>query len=124
MRFAVTDKREFWWPVTVRMPDETTAGQIVEAGFEARFEALPSERAVALEKAIREAAVAEGIVAAETAVIESVTRSWRGVEDASGNNLPFSAEALGQACRWAWFRAGVIAAFRQAMAGEEARRKN
>lgn len=124
MKFAVTDKREFWWPVTVRMPDENEAGRIAEAEFEARFEALPGDKALALEKAMREAAGAEGLIAAETTIIKTLLSSWRGVEDSNGDDLPFSPEALAAACQWSWFRAGVINAFRQAMAGEEARRKN
>ena len=38
MKFMLTDTDQYWWPVTVRVPDPENAGQILEQEFEMQFE--------------------------------------------------------------------------------------
>lgn len=124
MSFIIAKKKEFWWPVTVVQPSDAAPGEMAESAFEARFEALPSEEALALGKTMRAADGVDGMVAAENAMIGRVVTGWRDVEDQDGKPIAFSPEALAAACRWAWFRAGVVKAYHKAMSGEEARLKN
>lgn len=118
--FVLADKHVFWWPVTVAMPDPDTPGQIVEQGFEGRFEALPVAEAKGFEKPAEPGARTDR----EIELLQRVLLDWRGIVGPDKAEVPFSSQALARAAQWPWFRAGVYAAYLAAIRGDGARRKN
>lgn len=120
MNFKITDTYRFWWPVTVRMPDQKNAGKIIEQKFEAYFEALSDERAKALDKAFNNLKTDEERQAHEHDVLREVLKDWKGVVGEDDQKQPFTAELREVCINNTWFRAGVYEAYRQAMRAEAA----
>lgn len=121
--FAIAPKRLFWWPVTVRIPSPDKPGTIEAHGFEAQFEAIPLARAHALDEARATLPEAERVARAFDFLSE-IVRGWRDVIDADGESVPFGREAFEAQCQFAWFRDGILAAYAEAMSGQEARLGN
>lgn len=121
MPFKITDTYLFWWPVTVRMPDPDKPGEILPQSFEMRFEALGADEADALDKSFDgDVQASIDFVEREKALLRRIAKDWRGVESEDGGMEGFSALALDRCLQHSWFRAGVYAAYAQAMRGEGA----
>lgn len=112
--FKLTSEHRFWATVTVHEP-----GSTAPTTFEMCFEALSSDDAAALVRAANEAAQTslEAANAEELRQIRHIARDWRDVVDADGAAVPFSDQALEDACRWAWVRTGIIRSYGAAVVG-------
>ncbi len=121
MKFVLSKKHLYWWPVTVSVPnpDRDRAGEMVEMTFRMRFEALPRDEALALQE---RAAGAEGSAHAD---MMRVVQGWDDdVVDDDGKAVPFSAEALQQLLQISWYRLGVYRAWAASLVGEAPKRGN
>jgi hypothetical protein len=123
-KFVMVSQHLYWWPVTVRLPDPDNAGKFVEQTFDMQFEALPREVAIEHQERYAEMTTDRERVEADKAQMRAVCRSWRGVIDATGADVPFSPARLDEAVGMSWFRAGVMRALAEASFGQEARAGN
>lgn len=121
MKFTITDKYIFWWPVTVRVPSEEKPGTFDHQTFEMQFEALSKEDQKAFDERYAKLEEPDQIDAVME-LIERVCRDWRDVVSTSGHDVEFHVGALQTAMQFDWFRLGVILAYREAMDGREAGR--
>jgi hypothetical protein len=101
--FVLDDNPEFTWPVTVRLPHE---GGHREGRFEARFRLLPDSE--------RERLTAEG---GDLAVLRAALLALEGVELPDGVPFPNTRAALDQALDLLPIRAGLAAAYVDALFG-------
>ena len=126
MKFVLTNKHRYWWPVaiTVPNPDPNRAGEMVEMQFKMQFEALPRDEAKAMQDRIR-ALPADEAEAENHADLMRVVKGWDSdVVDEDGDTVPFSAEALSQLLQISWYRLGVYRAWAASIVGEAPRRGN
>lgn len=121
--FVIAHKRLFWWPVTVSIPHAEKAGVFEEHTFDMQFEALSLERGREID-AERNKLPADERGARTFDFLFEIARGWRDVIDADGLDVPFTREALEAQLNIAWFRTGVLAAYEQAMTGQQARLGN
>ncbi|QDG74455.1 hypothetical protein [Labrenzia sp. PHM005] len=112
MNFQICDPYSFWWPVTVHLPDPDKPGELSQQDFEGKFLMTSHEQLAELE--------AQG----QEQLISSILTDWRNVEDAGGNPVLFSEEALGQCLPYQHFRIAVYRAYLSALTGQAARAKN
>jgi len=120
--FRIASEHYFWWPVTVRRPDEDQPGKMTEETFTARFKALGAERADELDAAATAAGLS--IFARVKITIKEVLVGWKDIVDDGRAEMPFSAEALNAAVQLPWFRDGVTKAYGEAVTGQEPRQGN
>lgn len=111
MQFRVSDTYEFWWPVTVKMPDPDKSGSILQQTFEARFVMIGSERLSAL----------DGETGDQHAVLKDVWTDWRGVEDEDGSQATFSTETRDRCLDYAHVRLALYTAYLEACSGQKSR---
>lgn len=126
MKFVLTRKHRYWWPVTVAVPnpDPDRAGEMVEMTFKMQFETLPRDEALALQERTAKAAGAEAEGAAYADLMR-VVKGWDGdVVDENGCLVPFTLEALQQLLQVSWYRLGVYRAWTASLVGEAPRRGN
>lgn len=118
MKFVLTHKHRYWWPVTIAVPsaERERAGEMVEMTFKMQFEALPRDEAKALQDRMVEGE--------QHADLMHVVKDWDEVVDEAGQPIPFSAEALQQLLQVSWGRLGVYRAWTASLVGEAARRGN
>lgn len=120
--FKLTTKHLFPWPVTVRMPDPENPGTVISHTFTAEFEAITGERAAEIDARIRQD-FPNDYDAHSADYILDVTHGWGDVVDDSGKPVPFSKSLLGAQLGLSWFRVGIVTAYSEAMAGQEAARQ-
>ena len=120
MKFKLTDTDQYWWPVTVRVPDPENAGQILEQEFEMLFEPEDQDTALDAQEEYASLTSPRERVEHERDQLLRVCKNWRGLD----GDLPFSEEAFRQALKKSWFRTGVYAAYGQSLNGEAARLGN
>lgn len=101
--FVLDDSPEFTWPVTVRLPAD---GTMHEATFHARFRLLPDSQ--------RERLTAEG---GDLAVLRAAVVALEGVQLADGAPFPNTPEAIAKALDLLPIRAGLAAAYVDALFG-------
>lgn len=126
MKFVLTKKHLYWWPVTVAVPhpDQARAGEMLEMTFRMQFEALPRDEVLTPQE---QAAVAAGgeLVRPTDYDLLRVVRGWDDdVVDDDGRPVPFSVEALQQLLQISWYRLAVYRAWAASLVGEAARRGN
>lgn len=124
MKFKLAKSHRYWWPVTVRMPDPETAGQVVEQQLKVQFEPLPRDEELRSNDAFAELKTLREMAEFEIANTRRIVRNWDGVVDGDGEAVPFGEEVLGQALQFEWFRTAIVKAYRASMSGEEARLGN
>lgn len=122
--YRMSDDYRFQRTVEVRRPSQTERDKIELDTFVAHFVALEADDLDAFEDQLAAARTAKDAVAVMIDFASRVTVGWDEVLDVSGNPVTFAAEPYREHLRRAWFRDGVIAAYRAAMRGEEARRGN
>jgi hypothetical protein len=126
MKFVLTTKHFYWWPVTVAVPhpDQKRAGEMLEMTFKLQFESLPRDEAKALYEQARALPAAEAEAQSHADLLR-VVKDWdEDVVDDAGRPVPFSAEALQQLLQISWYRLGVYRAWAASQVGEAARRGN
>ncbi|PTV94018.1 hypothetical protein C8J27_11069 [Rhodobacter aestuarii] len=123
-KFVMVSKHLYWWPVTVRMPDPDNAGQFLEQSFEMQFEAQPREAVLAHKEHYDTLTTDRERIAADKEQMRAVCRSWRGVIDEEGADVPFAQALLDDAVGLPWFRTGVMRAIAEASFGQEAKTGN
>ena len=121
--FVVASKRLFWWPVTVKIPHPDKVGTQELHSFEMQFEAMPLDRAKAIDDARNALPESER---AEHAFdfLSDVAKGWRDVVGPDGEALAFTPDAFRAQLNFVWFRAGVLAAYEEAVTGQAARLGN
>lgn len=124
MKFVLAETPRYWWPVTVRVPSREEAGKVAEQRFEMLFEPQAQEAALEAAEAIAGMPTLRERAAGEREHLHAICKGWRGVIDDTGGEVPFAADLLDQAAQQPWFRRGVLAAYRESLAGEEARLGN
>lgn len=124
MQFKLAKTHRYWWPVTVRMPHPTEAGQIVEQQLRVQFEPLPRDEQLAAAERAAQAKSHRELVEIEAETATRVIRNWDGVVDDEGNHVPFDADLLSQALQQSWFRRAVNEALDASQNGEAARLGN
>lgn len=126
MKFVLTKKHLYWWPVTVAVPhpDQARAGEMLEMTFRMQFEALPRDEAKAIYEQAKSLPAGEA-EAQSHADLMRVVQGWDDdVIDDDGRPIPFSPEALQQLLQISWYRLAVYRAWAASQVGEAARRGN
>lgn len=126
MKFVLTRKHLYWWPVTVSVPspERDRAGEMVTMEFRMQFAALPRDEARALQERMRATPAGEGESEAHADLMR-VVKGWdEDVVDEAGRPVPFSTEALAELLQISWYRLGVYRAWAASLVGEAARRGN
>ena len=126
MKFTVTDRYTFRWPVKVKVPDQARPGQVNTQQFVMEFEALPSTRAAELDAERNALATEDERAAFDIDFLVKVSRDWDdSVVDEAGKPVPFAAETLRDLLRqWGFVRVAVYRAYLEGMSGGEARLGN
>lgn len=125
MKFKMTKKYRYWWPVVVRIPDADNAGKIVEQKLKVLFEPNSRDEAMAATEAYNNLTSARERAEHEHAQLIGVVKDWEDVEDSETKSaMPFSTEAFAQALQHSWFRTGVYNAYADSLDGTEARLGN
>ncbi|MBZ4022198.1 hypothetical protein CKO11_06975 [Rhodobacter sp. TJ_12] len=123
-KFVMVKKHLYWWPVTVRMPDPENAGQFVEQSFEMQFEAQSREAVLDHQERYTALTTDRERIEADKEQMRAVCRSWRGIVDEEGADVPFTQARLDDAVGLPWFRTGVMRAIAEASFGQEAKAGN
>ncbi|WP_323005682.1 hypothetical protein [Pseudorhodobacter sp.] len=121
MQFKLSKSYRYWWPVTVRLPDPDKAGAIIEQQFDAQFAPLPREDMLAAQEASAKLTTLRALTDHEAAQVARIVKSWRGIVDDAGNDVPFTPELLQAALQQPWFNKAINEALTKSMNGEEAR---
>ena len=124
MQFKLAETYRYWWPVTVRCPDPSNAGQIVEQQFRALFEPLDREEQLAEGEKAAGLTTMRAIVDHEIETALRVVKGWDGVVGDDGALVPYTPDLLKQALRHSWFRDGLQRALKDSLTGEAARLGN
>lgn len=133
--FKLSKERKVWWPV--RLPVSNEAGEVSTTVIRAQFTLLKADELAAMRgntlQQVQEGATATGSIesiidrinAAErdmTARVAAHVSDWRGVVDQdSGDELPFTPEALALALEYADVRQAFSVALREASTGAAAK---
>lgn len=123
-QFVLAESARYWWPVTVRVPDEKRPGELVQQKLRVQFQ--PTSRDEAL-RAVEERAsitAARDLIEHDRSQIETVVTDWSGVVDPDGNDVPFSRDALRMAIDQSWFRTAIERAYAESLYGEAGRLGN
>lgn len=124
MQFILAATATFWWPMFVRVPDPAQAGAITEQELKVQLIWIDEDEQLAREAAVLKIQDVQEQVKASRELIADRVTGWDGVVDGKGEPVPFSREALLQALKQSWFKAGLIRAVKEASAGEAARLGN
>jgi len=122
MKFTMTRKHRYWWPVKVAVPNPELdkAGEWLEMNFRMRFAALPREEADAISEKLKKSEGAD-----IHADLMRVVKDWdEDIIDADGKPIPFSPEAFAELLQISWYRMAVYRAWGDSLIGEAARRGN
>lgn len=121
MKFTLTRKHLYWWPVKVAVPhpDKDRAGEQLEMEFRMQFESLPRSEADRLAELMKADPSAHA-----HADIRLVARDWDGVVDDDGDAVAFTAEALDEFMQISWYRLAVYRAWGASLVGDAARLGN
>ncbi|WP_319414417.1 hypothetical protein [uncultured Cohaesibacter sp.] len=120
MKFKLTDTDQYWWPVTVRVPDPENAGKILEQEFEMLFE--PEDQDTSINEAEKYVSLTtqRERVNHERDQLLRVCKNWRGLD----GDLPFTEKAFRKALNKSWVRIAIYQAYAQSLNGEAARLGN
>lgn len=118
--YILADTSSFWWPVTVRRPDPETAGKLVEHSFKVKFQFRDQDQLFAEDELVMAQKGTRARAQKEREILVGRIEDWADVQDAAGNAVPFTREALDSELQKTWFRIGIYTAWGASMAGEEA----
>jgi hypothetical protein len=124
LKFKMSDKPRYWWPVVVRTPDPENAGKVIEQKLKVLFEPQDRDEAVAAAEAYAKLTSPREKAEHEHLQLLAVVKNWDEVEDDDKNPVPFSPEIFLAAVQQSWFRTGVYAAYADSLNGIEARLGN
>ena len=125
MKFSISTKHSFSWPVKMMVPDPKRAGAKMEQKFTGQFLYLPRSEVNQIAEHYKTLTDPGERADNEHELIRRVFVGWDAdVVDDDGEAIAFSAEALNQALELDWFRAGVYRAYAEATSQERARRGN
>lgn len=113
--FKLKKSPDFWWPISLELPGEN--GKYEKATFDAQFKRLGQTEIDKLIEDIQTSKVVKDITAVNDLLI-----GWRGVQDADGNEIPFSEVTKDQLLEIPGVAAALMKTFIEAIYG--ARRKN
>jgi hypothetical protein len=130
--FVFRTTLEFFWPVTVKLPSQTTPGAFDAFSFEVQLAGL--DRSVMRKHAERASMTGSASITgqdigqtaapetAEDAALKEMVTGWRGIVDEAGQPIAFSPSALDQLLDLPWVRRGLWTAVYEAASGEAARK--
>ena len=124
MNFVLSDSCQYFWPVTVTMPDPEKPGEFMDQTFKMLFEPEGSEAAEERQKAYDAAKTVAEYAAAEKNHLCAICKGWSDIVDDKGISVPFTAETFNTALQRVWFRRGVFTSYRESLSGEKARLGN
>lgn len=124
MKFILTDRPRYWWPVTVRVPDENDAGKITTQTLKVLFEPKPRQEAIAAQEAYSKLLTERERANHEKGQLLDIVKDWDDVIGPDKSPVSFSAETFAIALEQRWFRDGVYTAYTQSLNGEEAQAGN
>jgi len=107
--FQLVDDYEFWWPVTIKLPQD--GGGFAKRAIEVRFRVKTQDEIDAI--------AALAIDAMDQELVKAVVTGWRGIETADGDDLPFSSENLARLVALTFWRVPVLATYFNALQGVE-----
>lgn len=113
--FKIAQEKTYKWPVTVHIPAD--GGKYIKGGFTAEFKALAQDEIDRVARAGRDGDE-DADLCGECLV------GWSGVQDADGNDLPYSEEAKAKLLNITYVRHALLDAFFESITGGGARRKN
>ena len=111
--FVISQSSSYWWPVKVEVP--TDGGKWSTQTFDAEFKRLPQSRIDEIRGGASDD-MKDGDLAREVVV------GWRGINDADGNEVPFSDAMLAKLLDVPTVGAFIVRAYIDSLTG--AKRKN
>lgn len=124
MQFKLAKSYRYWWPVTVRVPDPTKAGEMIEQTLRLQLEPQSRDAALAAQERADGLTKVRDLIDHEIEQTLLVVRGWDSVVDDDGEIVPFSPDALRAALQHTWFRTAVSRAIAESLNGEAARLGN
>lgn len=124
MKFILTDRPRYWWPVTVRVPDENDAGKIKAQTLKVLFEPKSREESIDAQEAYSKLRTERERADHEREQLLDIVKDWDDVIGTDKSPVAFSRQLLAQALEQRWFRDGVYLAYTQSLNGEEAQAGN
>lgn len=112
--FVISQKQSYSWPVTVEFPVD--GGKTDKQTFDAEFRRLSQSRINSIRERIEKSDITDSELAAE------VLCGWGGVQDGSGDDVPFSERARDQLLDVPLVAAAVVMAWLSSLTG--GKRKN
>lgn len=123
-KFVMVEKHLYWWPVTVRIPNPDAPGEFIEQSFEMQFEAQTRDQALERQEVYEALTTERARIEHDKDGLRKTCRSWRGIVDVNGQDVPFSPARFDECIGLSWFRIGVMNAISQSAWGLEAQAGN
>ncbi len=120
MNFVLVDHYQFWWPVSVFVPDPDNAGKMIEQTFDVLFQPETQEAAISADEMADDLVTVRDRVDHDRGRLAGIVKGWRGVVGKDGQPVPFGAESFGAALNVSWFRVAIWTAYREALSGARA----
>lgn len=107
--FQFVDDYEFWWPVTIKLPQD--GGGFAKRAIEVRFRVKTQDEIDAI--------IELSVDTMDQELVTAVVVGWRDIETEDGDDLPFTAENLARLVALQYWRVPVLAAYFGALQGVE-----
>ncbi|MCI5097527.1 MAG: phage tail assembly chaperone [Rhodobacteraceae bacterium] len=102
MKFVLADAPRYWWPVTVKIPNDDQPGEFIEQTFKLLFEPRDREE----EKSVRDRILGlkDGPqqIAADRDALAEVIKGWDDVVGPDKAPVEFTSENLDRLLRQSW----------------------
>ncbi|WP_020179645.1 hypothetical protein [Methylopila sp. M107] len=124
MTYRLVEQYTFKRTVEIRRPSEDVKDKVEVDTFTAVFRTITPAEIEEFEDRLANSKTAKDTIKLLTDFAVRVTQGWEEVADAAGHEAVFSEETFRHHLQITWFRDGVIAAYRAAIRGDEARLGN
>jgi len=114
MSFVLKQSEDYSWPVPVELPAD--GGRFSKHTFDAKFKRLPQDRIRDIMEKIQANEIDDDTLCREIMI------GWDGVQDAKGEEIPFSESSLNVLLNVQMVAAAVVSAWFDSLA--KAKRKN
>jgi hypothetical protein len=126
LKFVVSKRRQYWWPIKVRLPaaDERRAGNVEEFTFKALFEAIDTKEAKAIRDEVNALPADERHDRQNDLLLRAVVGWNEDIIDDEKQPVPFDIETLKELLTDQWVSLAFWRAWGESMSGDSARKGN